>query len=123
PAFGSRRNHSMRKIALDLTRALLTFAVAASAANAQDNNTTIIRAAVLIDGRGVRIANAAVVVRGDKIAEVLVGDAAKAAAKPGSTVIDLGAATLMPGLIDGHVHINSYFNAAGRIHGRNDGDT
>src|SRR5207253_643799 len=36
---------------------------------------------------------------------------------------DLGSATLLPGLIDGHVHINSYFNAAGRIHTRNDGDT
>jgi imidazolonepropionase-like amidohydrolase len=102
---------------------LLALVLAASAATAQDNGTTIIRAAVLLDGRGVRIANAAIVVRGDRIAEVLVGDAAKSAAKPGNLVIELGAATVMPGLIDGHVHINSYFNAAGRIHGRNDGDT
>jgi len=85
--------------------------------------TTVIRAAMLLDGKGVRIANAAIVVRGDRIADVLVGDAAKNAAKPGNLVIDLGAATLMPGLIDSHIHANSYFNAAGRIHGRNDGDT
>jgi imidazolonepropionase-like amidohydrolase len=95
----------------------------AAVAQAQDQATTVIRAAMLLDGRGVRIANAAVVVRGDKIADVLVGDAAKNAAKPGNLVIDLGAATIMPGLIDGHVHINSYFNAAGRIHSRTDGDT
>src|SRR5258705_310303 len=90
---------------------------------AQGQSTTVIRAAMLLDGRGVRIANAAIVVVGDRIGEVLVGDAARNAAKPGNLVIDLGAATVMPGLIDGHVHINSYFNAAGRIHGRNDGDT
>lgn len=96
--------------------------LSAALAQAQEQ-TTVIRAAMLLDGRGVRIANAAVIVRGDKIADVLVGDAAKNAAKPGNLVIDLGAATVMPGLIDGHVHINSYFNAAGRIHSRNDGDT
>ncbi len=78
---------------------------------------------MLLDGRGVRIANAAIVVRGDRISEVLVGDAARTAAKPGTLVVDLGAATIMPGLIDGHVHANSYFNAAGRIHSRGDADT
>ena len=102
--------------------ALAALAIGAPA-RSQDQPATVIRAAMLLDGRGVRMANAAVVVRGDRITEVLVGDAARAAARPGVLVIDLGAATLMPGLIDGHVHINSYFNAAGRIHGRNDGDT
>lgn len=92
-------------------------------AQPQAQATTVIRAAMLLDGKGVRIANAAIIVRGDRIAEVLVGDAARSAAKPGNLVIDLGVATVMPGLIDGHVHANSYFNAAGRIHGRNDGDT
>jgi len=108
------------------SRLLVAVASALCAARlglAQAQSTTVIRAAMLLDGRGVRIANAAIVVVGDRIGEVLVGDAAKNAAKPGNLVIDLGAATVMPGLIDGHVHINSYFNAAGRIHGRNDGDT
>ena len=95
----------------------------AALAQAQDHATTVIRAAMLLDGRGVRIANAAVVVRGDRIVDVLVGSEARTAAKPGNLVIDLGAATIMPGLIDGHVHVNSYFNAAGRIHARNDGET
>ncbi len=97
--------------------------VLAIASQAQDQATTVIRAAMLLDGRGVRIANAAIVVRGDRIVDVLVGDAARNAARPGNLVIDLGATTMLPGLIDGHVHVNSYFNAAGRIHGRNDGDT
>lgn len=83
----------------------------------------VLRATTILDGRGGRILNGAIVVRESIIVEVLQGDAARAAAKPGMTVVDLGSATLMPGLIDGHVHVNSYFNAAGRIHGRNDGDT
>jgi imidazolonepropionase-like amidohydrolase len=36
---------------------------------------------------------------------------------------ELGGATLMPGLIDAHVHLNWYFNAQGRYHSGNDGDT
>jgi imidazolonepropionase-like amidohydrolase len=30
---------------------------------------------------------------------------------------------VLPGLIDGHVHVNSYFNGKGRLHSRSDGDT
>jgi imidazolonepropionase-like amidohydrolase len=101
----------------------LVLAGVAAHAGAQDNATTVIRAANLLDGRGVRIANAAIVVRGDRIADVLVGEAARSAVKPGILVVDLGAATVMPGLVDVHVHINSYFNAAGRIHTRADGDS
>lgn len=89
----------------------------------QDTATIVIRAAAILDGRGGRIANGAILVRGDRIVDVLHGDAARSAAGPGRTVIDLGAATALPGLIDGHVHVNSYFNAAGRIHTRNDGET
>jgi len=37
--------------------------------------------------------------------------------------IDLGDATIMPGLIDVHVHIGWYFNAQGRYHTSRDGDT
>lgn len=113
---------SFRRTWHRLTIALALGVCAATAAPAQES-TTVIRAAMLLDGRGGRIANAAIVVRGDRIADVLVGDAARTAAKPGMLVIDLGAATVMPGLVDVHVHINSYFNAAGRIHTRNDGDS
>jgi imidazolonepropionase-like amidohydrolase len=104
--------------------ALSLILTAARASVAQDAApTVVIRAATILDGRGGRISNGAIVVRDSMIVDVLQGDVARAAAKPGMTVYDLGAATIMPGLIDGHVHVNSYFNAAGRIHGRNDGDT
>jgi imidazolonepropionase-like amidohydrolase len=60
---------------------------------------TVIRAARLIDGRGgAVIAPAVVVVRGNKIESV--GGSAPA----GAQVIDLGDVTLLPGLIDAHVH-------------------
>ena len=102
---------------------LITVVARTSAAQDATAPTIVIRAATVLDGRGGRISNGAIVVRDSVIVDVLQGDAARAAAKPGMTVYDLGTATILPGLIDGHVHANSYFNAAGRIHGRNDGDT
>ena len=93
--------------------------VFATRAHAQ---TIVIRAANILDGRGGRIANGAVVVQAGTITNVEQAAAAKAD-HPGALVYDLGTATLMPGLIDGHVHVNSYFNGSGRIHSRGDGDT
>lgn len=111
-------NRSIRSLATGVI-AIATPGVATT----QDGPTTVIRAASILDGRGGRIANGAIVVRGGRIVDVLQGEAARSAARPGMLVVDLGTATAMPGLIDGHVHVNSYFNTAGRIHGRTDGDT
>src|SRR5213595_3137644 len=62
-----------------------------------------IRAARLFDSRsGKMLANPVIVVRGERIAEVGAG----AQVPAGATVIDLGAATVLPGMIDGHVHLN-----------------
>jgi imidazolonepropionase-like amidohydrolase len=70
---------------------------------APQEQVVVIRAARLFDSRsGKMVANPVVVVRGERIAEV--GTAA--AVPQGASVIDLGAATLMPGMIDGHVHLN-----------------
>jgi imidazolonepropionase-like amidohydrolase len=63
----------------------------------------VIRAARMFDSRsGKMIANPVIVVRGERIAEV--GTALPAPA--GATVLDLGSATVLPGMIDGHVHLN-----------------
>ena len=107
-----------------LVVAALTVGASASAA-AQDKlaPTIVIRAATILDGRGGRVAHGVVVVRHGRIVDVLRGAAANAAAQRAAVLYDLGNATVLPGLIDGHVHVNSYFNAGGRIHTRNDGDT
>ena len=64
--------------------------------------TVIVKAARLIDGRGgAPIAPAMVRVEGDRIAAVGITLAVPA----GARVVDLGAATLLPGLIDLHTHL------------------
>ena len=82
----------MRKIAC------LVFFVAASLSAADE--TLAIRAARLIDGRSDTVVSPAlVIVRGNRIESI--GGTAPA----GARVIDLGDATLLPGLIDAHAHV------------------
>jgi imidazolonepropionase-like amidohydrolase len=72
-----------------------------------------IRAARLLDGRGQQLANAVVEVRGDRIA--VVGQ------RTGPVTYDLGDVTLLPGMIDVHVHIGYHFGKDGRA--QNKGET
>jgi imidazolonepropionase-like amidohydrolase len=63
---------------------------------------TVLKAARLLDGQGgTPLANAVVVIEDDRIARVGAGLPVPA----GAEVIDLGSATLLPGLIDCHTHI------------------
>jgi imidazolonepropionase-like amidohydrolase len=69
----------------------------------------VIRAARVLDGKGGTVTNAAVVVQGTKI--VRIDQNAR------NVTYDLGSATLMPGWIDTHAHIVSHFDrATGRAH-------
>jgi hypothetical protein len=64
----------------------------------------VLRAARLFDGaRATLVRDAVVVVTGDRITAA--GPATLVSVPAGARVIDLGDATLMPGLIDAHVHI------------------
>jgi N-acyl-D-aspartate/D-glutamate deacylase len=63
-----------------------------------------IRAGHIFDSRsGVLLDNQVVLVRGERIAEV--GPAVQIPS--GATVIELGSATVLPGMIDAHVHVNT----------------
>lgn len=62
-----------------------------------------IRAVTLIDGTGQRIAPATVVIRGTTIADV--GPVRDVCVPRGATVVDGRGLTLLPGLIDCHVHL------------------
>ena len=65
---------------------------------------TLVKAALLLDPRtGNVLAPAAVLIEGDKIKQV--GSSAQITVPAGAKIIDLGAATLLPGLIDGHTHL------------------
>ena len=64
---------------------------------------TLIKGAKLIDGKGGAIDNAAVLFDGSQI--VGVGRQADMTPSEGVTVIDVGDKTIMPGLIDAHVHL------------------
>ena len=87
---------------------LLAFSLSATAQTAQQAvspRAFVIKAARLIDGKSDMVQNdAVVVVEGDRI--VAVGRQADVASRipAGAQIIDLGGATILPGLIDNHTH-------------------
>jgi len=85
----------------------LLFVVLTGAALVQAQTPTpavVIRAARLVDGTGsAPVTPAVIVVRGDRIEAV--GGAT--AVPAGARVVDLGTATILPGLIDLHTHLTS----------------
>src|SRR4051812_16485225 len=84
--------------------AALAMAMFGAQAPAPPPPVIVIRAARLIAGRGgAPLAPAVVIVRGDRIEAV----GRDLAAPAGARVIDLGGATLLPGLIDLHTHLTS----------------
>lgn len=86
-------------------RLLAALALGASLAGAQSaTSVTVLRAARLIDARGAAPLTPGMVrVEGERI--VAVGS--RVEVPPGATLIDLGDATLLPGLIDLHTHLTN----------------
>jgi imidazolonepropionase-like amidohydrolase len=84
---------------------VLCLAFAPHFSSAQDQPLVAVRARRLIDGTGrAPVGPVVVLVRGEKIEAVTEGDRTP----PGAKLIDLGEATLLPGLIDLHTHLTSY---------------
>ena len=71
---------------------------------AQAPATTAVRAGKLFDPKsGQMLNNQVVLIQGEKITQV--GPAASVTIPAGARVVDLSRATVLPGLIDGHVHL------------------
>jgi imidazolonepropionase-like amidohydrolase len=83
--------------------ALVATAAAAQAPRAEAPRPIVVKAARLIDGKSDRPrTGAAVLIEGERIVEV--GSAAELSQR-NAQIIDLGDATLLPGLIDNHTHL------------------
>src|ERR1700756_5831055 len=78
----------------------------ALAAGAQDDTAIhVVKAARLIDPKNGRVVdNPIVLINGDRIQAV--GRSGELSIPSGAKVLDLGSATLLPGLIDLHTHLN-----------------
>ena len=103
-ASGKERNVLIKLRALFT---LVALQLAARLAGAQE--PVVIRAGMLIDGRGGIQRDVAVVVRGNRIERIVPASSA------GLTIThDLRAYTILPGFIDTHVHIDAHFGPEGR---------
>src|SRR5262249_37314135 len=72
--------------------------------------TIVIRAGTLLDGKGGAQRNVDVVVQGSRIVKI--------ASETGAPTYDLRTLTILPGLIDTHVHISYHFGPDGRASNR-----
>ncbi len=86
---------------------VITALLFAPTTSSSAQEATVIRVASLIDGRGGVLRNATVVVEAGKIKSV--GQATQ-----GRVWYDFPQLTLLPGLIDTHVHIDTHFGKSGR---------
>jgi imidazolonepropionase-like amidohydrolase len=79
----------------------------------------ILRAAEVADGTGKVLSHVDLLIRDGRIVRI----SRQGAVPAGARLLDLRGRTLLPGLIDVHVHLTWYFNGRGRLHTEDDGDT
>ncbi|MBW8838602.1 MAG: amidohydrolase family protein, partial [Gemmatimonadetes bacterium] len=94
-----------------LRRVTLALALCATPAILSAQARIVIRAGRLLDCKGGVQQNVALVVEGSRITRITSGDDTTT----GPITYDLQQLTLMPGMIDTHVHIDSHFGHDGRI--------
>lgn len=92
---------------------IVAIAVAAASVglSAQTSPVVRIHAAKIVDGAGKVLTDATIVVQGSKITSIEPGGAAGA-------TYNLGALTVMPGMIDVHTHLGWHFGPDGRYQAR-----
>src|SRR5262245_31007825 len=91
---------------LRLLCALCSVLCAPASLAAQDS--IVVRAGAMLDGRGGRSGASDIVIRGSKIVAIR--------APSGRPTYDLSRYTVMPGGIDTHIHLSSHFDANDRAH-------
>ncbi|HEY4139394.1 MAG TPA: amidohydrolase family protein [Casimicrobiaceae bacterium] len=111
----------MRTLLRSLAGASLLGAATLGAQNSSiggpSGNAITIHAASMIDGRGREQRDVLITVQSGKIEKIDTG------ARNTNATYELGQATLLPGLIDAHVHPGWYINKEGALHSNRDGDT
>ena len=107
-----------RLLSLGISVAVAAVAASSLAAQSSAPGTFTIRAGRVLDGRGGTLSNVTITVENGRIARVEPTTRASA-----SATYDLTAFTVLPGLIDAHSHPAWYFNAKGRLHTPDDGET
>jgi len=96
-----------------MTKSIFASVLLASSLVAAQDEAMTLRAGTLIDGKGGVTQDAVVVIEGSRVARI--------GGEPKGTVHDLSRLTVLPGLIDTHVHISSHFGKDGRY--TNEGET
>src|SRR5437764_2494833 len=88
---------------------LVTIAMFLGSLNAgAQTPTVVLEGGTLIDGTGKNpINNAVVVIEGDRIKSI--GTKGQLTYPPNARVINTEGKTILPGLVDGHVHLDIYF--------------
>jgi imidazolonepropionase-like amidohydrolase len=99
----------MRRVLRPITLALALSVASSTLLIAQSR--VLIRAGRLIDGKGGIRENVVLVVEGSRITRIASGDDMST----GPITYDLARYTLMPGMIDTHVHIDTHFGPDGRL--------
>ncbi len=112
--------------ALAAAAAVLTATVTVSHAHearrtavAPADSVTVIHAKTALDGRGATLRDVYVVVRGARIERVATAPVSIA----GARIVELGSATLLPGLIDAHTHPGWYVDRNGKRDSQRSGET
>src|SRR6202165_2417381 len=109
---GARREIRGWGVTFAVVLATLAGTAITVSAQAPAPKRTVIRAGRVLNVRtGELRANQAIVIEGDKIAQI--APSGEVTAGPGDTTIDLPDATLLPGLIDMHTHLTFDLNSLG----------